>query len=715
MKGITDNQMAAFIDGNADAQETKNTMEAVDGGKSFQEALRLSAEIGQSAEAPKVLPMTALAAADTQRNRCAMLCELYILRKHGVERSESEWEKQAVRQGWLKAGGMALFNIGRLLEQECFSISRSYHNNIENVSEALSQNKDVIVVVDKNELTTNTIKLDNEYIHDFEHGATPNHAIVVTSVEENRVKYYDPAQKKDSSLPLSIFEEAWGDSDCYLVTVSERNFAVYRPHPIDLSDIELPEDVEYLREAIAENAHEVWAETRQSEGWTYGPERNDQLKQTPDMIPYSDLTDSEREYDRLMAMNTIKLLRKLGYEIVKRTLLFFFIMLTSLSNAQNINDAVDLGLSVNWATHNVGAKSQFDVGYYFAWGENKEKNVYNFENYLYMEDADSQWPAYIGDDIRSTQYDAAKILLGGNWRMPTYNEFVELYKHCSWVWTEISGISGYEITGSNGNKIFLPVTGQKNGTKLNRNTEGFYWSSTLAQGLGRSAVSLIFDEDNVRNYGEYRIYGQPIRPVVKNISYKPVQNYYQKFWHQDKYIEAITSIENEDYTNAISCLLPLTTSGDAPSQCVLAALYLYGADGNQDYTSALELLVASAKQGFERAEYMLGCFGSLAKSREFAIKILGADESSIDDSAFWKQMFLNGYVSSIQSFKDAFNWFYMLDGTWGYRDIMYFSAISFLNGQYGIKDEGIGMKWLKKSADLDYEDAKQLLEELNEK
>lgn len=280
--------------------------------------MKLSEKIDNSLDAPKIIPMTALAAADTWRNRCAMLCELYILRRHGIERSEAEWEKQAVRQGWLKSGGMALFNIGRLLEQECFSTSRSYHNDISNINDALKEGKDVIVVVDKNELSTNSMKLESEYIHDFEHGETPNHAIIVLSVEGNSVKYYDPANNDECALPLPVFEQAWNDSDCYMVTVCERDFAIYRPHPIDLSDVELPDDIEYLREAIAENAHEIWAEARQAEGWTYGSERNDQLKQTPDMVPYSDLTDGEREYDRKMAMDTIKLLRKLGYEIVKR-------------------------------------------------------------------------------------------------------------------------------------------------------------------------------------------------------------------------------------------------------------------------------------------------------------------------------------------------------------------------------------------------------------
>lgn len=92
----------------------------------------------------------------------------------------------------------------------------------------------------------------------------------------------------------------------------------YNPKPIDLSDVELTEDLNELREAIAENAHEIWAANRQAEGWSYGPERNDQLKQTPDMVPYSQLTEGEKEYDREMAMKTIKLLKKLGYDLIKR-------------------------------------------------------------------------------------------------------------------------------------------------------------------------------------------------------------------------------------------------------------------------------------------------------------------------------------------------------------------------------------------------------------
>lgn len=108
----------------------------------------------------------------------------------------------------------------------------------------------------------------------------------------------------------------WKDAIAYRDIYPEMK--TYIPKPIDLSDVELTEDLNDLREAIAENAHEIWALNRQSQGWTYGPERNDALKQTPDMVPYSQLPDSEKHYDREMAMNTIKLLEKLGYDLIKR-------------------------------------------------------------------------------------------------------------------------------------------------------------------------------------------------------------------------------------------------------------------------------------------------------------------------------------------------------------------------------------------------------------
>jgi|GEM_PF-167845 len=89
----------------------------------------------------------------------------------------------------------------------------------------------------------------------------------------------------------------------------------YLPHPSDLTDIELPEELLKLRESIAENVHEVWAEGRIREGWQYGPKRNDKKKTHPCLVPYSELSESEKQFDRETAMNTLKLIVKLGYKI----------------------------------------------------------------------------------------------------------------------------------------------------------------------------------------------------------------------------------------------------------------------------------------------------------------------------------------------------------------------------------------------------------------
>lgn len=91
----------------------------------------------------------------------------------------------------------------------------------------------------------------------------------------------------------------------------------YRPHPIDTSDISLPEELSALTEGIAENVHEVWAEGRIREGWTYGEARDDAEKKTPCLVPYSDLPESEKEYDRKTALQTLKLIIRLGYKITK--------------------------------------------------------------------------------------------------------------------------------------------------------------------------------------------------------------------------------------------------------------------------------------------------------------------------------------------------------------------------------------------------------------
>ena len=93
---------------------------------------------------------------------------------------------------------------------------------------------------------------------------------------------------------------------------------MYKPNPIDTSKVELPDDLLELTEKIAENVHENWSVGRIADGWTYGETRNDEMKTTPCLVPYSELTDSEKEYDRVTALQTLKLIVSLGYQIEKK-------------------------------------------------------------------------------------------------------------------------------------------------------------------------------------------------------------------------------------------------------------------------------------------------------------------------------------------------------------------------------------------------------------
>ena len=92
---------------------------------------------------------------------------------------------------------------------------------------------------------------------------------------------------------------------------------MYTPNPIDTSDISLPSEILALVEKIAENTHNVWAKGRIAEGWTYGAMRDDIKKTTPCLVPYSELSENEKEYDRNTAMSVIKLMLKLGYTVSK--------------------------------------------------------------------------------------------------------------------------------------------------------------------------------------------------------------------------------------------------------------------------------------------------------------------------------------------------------------------------------------------------------------
>ena len=90
----------------------------------------------------------------------------------------------------------------------------------------------------------------------------------------------------------------------------------YKPQPIDTSDVALPDNLMTLAEELAKNVHEVWAKSRMEQGWTFGEDRNDENKKHPCLVPYEELSEEEKDYDRNTSQETLKLIVKLGYSIV---------------------------------------------------------------------------------------------------------------------------------------------------------------------------------------------------------------------------------------------------------------------------------------------------------------------------------------------------------------------------------------------------------------
>lgn len=316
--------LASFLDGNATAQESGEILGALAEDAELRELLHISqsvdAELGMMPrQVCDFVPMTAMAATCDESSYCSLECEKYVLRAMNIPFDEQQLLTNAIDNGWQKEGGTALHNVGRHLESEGLVVARRYDATVDDIADALGEGKCVIVAVDGGELLGNRAE---ERAEDMLVGPQPDHTVVVLSLDAQTksVTIYDPnSAGAEDCYPIGVFEDAWNDSKNYLVTITTPDMNSYNPRPIDLSDVELPAELVELREAIAENAHDVWAAERQAQGWTYGPTRDDAKRQTPCMVPYSQLPDSEKKFDRDMAVGTIKLLKKLGYDIVKRT------------------------------------------------------------------------------------------------------------------------------------------------------------------------------------------------------------------------------------------------------------------------------------------------------------------------------------------------------------------------------------------------------------
>jgi len=197
---------------------------------------------------------------------------------------------------------------------------------------------------------------------------------------------------------------------------------------------------------------------------------------------------------------------------------------TSSNGTENGHEYVNLGLSVKWATCNVGASSPEEYGDYFAWGEVEPKSIYDFSTYKYCNGSETTLTKYNYSSSYGTvdnkttlelSDDAARANWGGSWRMPTDAELTELREQCTWTWTSQNGVNGYKATSkSNGNSIFLPAAGYRGGSSSGgAGSNGSYWSSSLGTGRPSYAYGLLFYSDNVLRYYDFRYYGQSVRPV----------------------------------------------------------------------------------------------------------------------------------------------------------------------------------------------------------
>lgn len=340
MKKISDDVLERFISGDTTAEESMAVLQALHEDSELMERYiavkRFEAMMAEDEEPS--LPMEKMAA-KAGDNLCDIICERYILKQrlpkdytllgeakdeqaflNGVKNfNEQAWgEIQPERQistrekKWLTEQGVALYNVGRILEGYGFSVTRQFEVTIDALKQLLKRGESLIVVVNEGALSCSDVE-----------ELEPDHAVCLLNIEGEKVVLFNPRDDVgfEEEYSLRSFETAWSASKNYVAAIGDKGSKVYEPHPINLDEIELNPEIEDLIEPIAENLHDIWAQSRMNEGYSYGPENNSDPNNGPltnkDLRPYSELPDSEKEYDRKMAVGTLKLAARLGFKIIK--------------------------------------------------------------------------------------------------------------------------------------------------------------------------------------------------------------------------------------------------------------------------------------------------------------------------------------------------------------------------------------------------------------
>ena len=185
---------------------------------------------------------------------------------------------------------------------------------------------------------------------------------------------------------------------------------------------------------------------------------------------------------------------------------------------ENGHKYVDLGLSVKWATCNIGGSRPTDIGGYYAWGEKSAKSKYDWDTYKFCNTPElTKYFEFDGKKLLDIEDDIARAMWGGAWRMPTKEEFAELLAEC-----EITELpDGLKFTAKNGNYIILPFGGfrKEDGTIKSVGSYGYYWTNELSENESSKAKDLIISEKGDGNqildfYDGNRCVGLSVRPVL---------------------------------------------------------------------------------------------------------------------------------------------------------------------------------------------------------
>ena len=177
-------------------------------------------------------------------------------------------------------------------------------------------------------------------------------------------------------------------------------------------------------------------------------------------------------------------------------------------------EAIDLGLSVKWASFNLGATSAEKYGNFYAWGETATKSSYTWANYQHASGS-ATTVKNIGNDISGTIYDAATTLWGSDWRIPTKEEITELYQKCTFTAATVNGVNGYNVKGPSGKTIFMPFAGcSYDGKSYGSSSYTYYWSGDISTSTNQKAYSLYLKASTAPTLAEtQRRTGVVIRPV----------------------------------------------------------------------------------------------------------------------------------------------------------------------------------------------------------